>query len=347
MRVVTLLAALICALSAWTSLAQAFEIEAEATYGNASASERLKIISTADIDLFAPVIEAFAGTDAGLAVDYTVVSSSELMRAIYDGGGPYDLAISSAMDLQTKLSNDGLTRAHGSAATDLVPGWAAWRGHVYAFSQEPAALVISPSAFDGLEVPRTRQDLITLLRDHADRFRGRVATYDIAASGLGYLFATQDARASETYWRLTEVMGNLETRLYCCSGQMIEKVSTGEIAVAYNVLGSYARARTDLADRIQVIELADYTTMMLRTAAILRDAQNPDRAGAFLDHLIRAAWGPEEVPYYPFTRYPAETTHDNVTYRPIRLGPGLLVYLDAMKRSRFLYSWQDAMRSVP
>lgn len=128
----------------------------------------------------------------------------------------FDVAISSAMDLRVRLSNDGYTRTHQFAATDLVPNWGAWRGHVYAFSQEPAALVISPAAFEGLSVPKTRQELITLLREHEDRFRRRVATYAIAESGLGYLFATQDSRTSESYWRLTEIMRNLATRLYCC-----------------------------------------------------------------------------------------------------------------------------------
>ena len=43
------------------------------------------------------------------------------------------------------------------------------------------------------------------------------------------LFATQDARATETYWRLTEVMGRVGAKLYCCSGQMIDDLRVGRV----------------------------------------------------------------------------------------------------------------------
>ena len=67
-----------------------------------------------------------------------------------------------------------------------------------------------------------------------------MGTYDLRKSGLGYLFATQDARATETYWRLIEVMGQLETNLYCCSSDMIDDVISRTFFFAYNLLGSYA-----------------------------------------------------------------------------------------------------------
>ena len=35
-------------------------------------------------------------------------------------------------------------------------------------------------------------------------------------------------------------MGQLETNLYCCSSDMIDDVVSGNIDIAYNVLGSYA-----------------------------------------------------------------------------------------------------------
>lgn len=69
------------------------------------------------------------------------------------------------------------------------------------FTTEPAAIVLNTVAFDQLPVPATRQDLIEVLRTNADTFIGKVGTYDVRQSGLGYLFATQDARVSEPFWR--------------------------------------------------------------------------------------------------------------------------------------------------
>ncbi|MEL6126515.1 MAG: ABC transporter substrate-binding protein [Pseudomonadota bacterium] len=324
----------------------AFEIEDETLFDVADPRRTLRVISTADTDLFAPLITAFQAEYPRVAVAYTTVSSAEVMTALAEERAPFDLAVSSAMDLQTKLANDGHTRPHNSALTGRVPDWGKWRDHVFAFTQEPAAIVISPQTFGGLPVPRSRQDLIALLREHPDRFRGRVGTYDVRLSGLGYLFATQDARMSETYWRLAEVMGSLDARLYCCSGSMIDDVASGRIAVAYNVLGSYAAAREDLEGQIEIIEPEDFTTVMLRTAVIPATAEAPDLGALFLDHLIETAWTDTPAAAYPFPPMAVDGGGAGSALRPIPLGPGLLVFLDRLKRSRFLEAWGDAMLPV-
>lgn len=303
----------------------------------------LNVISTADTELFAPIIHAFQSTNPSIAVEYTTASSSELMRAIHEEQAAFDVAISSAMDLQTKLANDGMTRAHQSDATQILPDWGRWRDHVFSFTQEPATIVIAPSAFEDLEVPRTRQGLLTLLRENPDRFNGRIGTYDVRDSGLGYLFATQDSRTSEIFWRLTEVMGSLAARLYCCSGQMIDDVDQGHIAVAYNVLGSYARARQSAGARIEIIEPEDFTTVMLRSAVIPSHAENPDLGGRFIDHLILTSWTEIGAGYDPFPRFEPQASRQDTSLRPIRLGPGLLVFLDKLKRERFLTQWEDSI----
>ncbi len=321
-----------------------FEIERQKNFtSNAAEPKKLRIISTADIDLFAPLITGFQVKYPAVTVDYHEVSSTELMRALQDEKAPYDIAISSAMDLQTKLANDGLALAHSSVATTLLPDWGKWHDYIFAFTQEPATIVISTKAFGDLPLPKTRQDLISILREHPDRFRGRVGTYDVRSSGLGYLFATQDARTSETFWRLAEVMGHLDIQLYCCSGAMIDDVSSGKIAVAYNVLGSYAMARRDAKANIHIITPQDFTTVMLRTALIPTTAQRPALAGQFIDHLIRAAWLDETTDNYPFPDINRDPLASNTSLRPIRMGPGLLVYLDKLKKRQFLNEWENAI----
>ncbi|MCU9836381.1 ABC transporter substrate-binding protein [Ruegeria sp. WL0004] len=327
----------------WACAVSAFEIEGRERFGPVD-GRVLRVLSTTDIDILRPLIDSFLRARPGVAIDYTVASSAQVMQAIADEGERFDMTLSSAMDLQVKLANDGFTRAHRSAWTPMVPDWANWRDHVFAFSQETAAIVISRAAFSGIAPPRTRQELIDVLRRDPDKFRDRVGTYDVAVSGLGYLFATQDARTAESFWRLMEVLGSLRVKLYCCSGEMIEAVANGQIDVAYNVLGSYARARRDLADRIVVIEPEEYTNMMMRTAVILKDSTEPELAGAFTDHLIAAAWSVPPAPEYPFQDPPQSVRALGSTLRPIQLGPGLLVFLDTLKRNRFLTEWGDAVK---
>ena len=319
--------------------ASAFEIEDRQEFGPSDAANVLRIISTADIDFFEPMITSFLRVSPEVRIDYIVASSSQVMQAIHDENLAFDIAISSAMDLQTKLANDGKALRHRSDATQALPDWAVWNDMLFAFTQEPAAIVVSKQSFGDLPLPRTRRDLITLMRQNPERFRGRVGTYDVRISGLGYLFATQDSRASETYWRLSEVMGRLEALLYCCSSDMIDAVKSGELLIAYNVLGSYVVTRAD-RDEFTIIVPSDFTTVMLRTALIPVNASSPDLSAAFLDHLLKNAHGekPNALIHPALDPGPGEGALNR-----IRMGPGLLVFLDQMKKRAFLSEWQSAM----
>lgn len=321
----------------------ALEIEEQRRYPSDNASQTLRILSTADIDVFEPIILAFQATQPGITIEYDVASSSGVMTALYDRNSGYDLAISSAMDLQTKLANDGFTKRYSSDVTERLPAWANWRGEVFAFTQEPAVMVISDAAFEGLPVPHNREALINLLRDRPDIFDGNIGTYDVRTSGFGYLIATQDSRNTESYWRLTEVMGRLNVKLYCCSGAMLDAVANGELALAYNVLGSYAQSQLSTTPGVTTVALSDFTSVMLRTAVIPHTAQNPDLGGRMIDFLVRLSDRPDLTEKSGLPPLFAQGQSEAVNQRPIRLGPGLLVFLDRMRRDTFLRSWTSSI----
>ena len=321
------------------SVASAFEIEARAVFGTQQDSETIRILSTADINYFTPIIESFRAFRPDVAIEYTVASSTEVMNAIVREKHPFDIVISSAMDLQTKLANDGLARKHMSPATQNLPDWAVWNDMVYAFTQEPAGFVISNALFDGLPIPQNRQKLITALRQNPDRFKGRVGTYDIRKSGAGYLFATQDARVSDTYWRLTEVMGTLDPTLYCCASEMITDVVNGDLAVAYNVLASYAE-KSPHQEKFTIILPSDFSIVMLRTMLIPKTSKNPVLAANFLDFVLAQTY-PSGVS--PLLKTQSLDEAEQSTLYRISMGPGLLVYLDYFKKKNFIAEWENAI----
>lgn len=336
------IACLAIVLSLWAGLASALEIEDHRRY-EGTGDQALRIISTADLEVFAPFLEAFHRATPHLTLDYTVVSSADLHRAIREGAA-FDLAISSAMDLQFQLVNDGFARSHRSAMTEALPDWARWRDLIFAFTTEPAVVVISADRFAGLPVPSTRQELIAVLRDNPDRFHGAVGTYDVRESGLGYLFATQEARATDAYWRLSEVMGRLDPKLYCCSGQMIDDVANGRLALAYNVLGSYAAERLarDSGGEVRILRMTDFSNVILRTAIIPAAAEAPEAAGRFIDSLLGT--GLREAPGdWPLPPLGDSAQSEGAGFGPIRLGPALMVYLDPLNRRAFLDEWANAI----
>lgn len=303
----------------------------------------LRVVSTTDLDVFEPYIRAFQAERPEVSVDYSVMSSSVLHQAIRDGAQA-DLVISSAMDLQFQLVNDGFALPYRSDLTDTLPDWARWRDLIFAFTTEPAVVVINTARFAGLELPTTRQDLIAALRDNPDRFQDGLGTYDVRDSGLGYLFATQEDRSTDAYWRLNEVMGRLRTSFYCCSSEMIDDVASGRLALAYNVLGSYAAEELARGSegRFQVIRMQDFANVILRTVFIPADAQETMLAGMMVDMLLRLALRetPDGWPLPPLSQ---TVESPSLGFGPIKLGPALLTYLDPLNRRAFLAEWENAM----
>ncbi len=319
------------------------EIEEETWFRGSGDGGELHIISTTDTEVFASLITAYQDRAPGLSIRYVVTSSRELFRAIADDDSRFDLAISSAMDLQMKLVNDGHARPHSSAATARLPGWAAWRDQLFAFTQEPVVVAVSRASLGTLPVPTTRGELIELLRDNPGQFAGRIGTYDPRNSGAGYLFASQDARRSDAYWRLSEVMGGLDPLLYGSTGAMIDDLISGRLTLAYNVLGSYLSRRLPSWPDGEMVALRDYTHVLLRTAFVPTSAENPGQGGTFLDFLIsedgqRLIADETGLPRIDETALAADPH-----LRPIRLDSGLLVYVDPVKRLNFLSEWTAAV----
>jgi len=321
----------------------AYDIQERMLYPAEVETSVLRVISTADLDVFDPILLAFQAENPGVSIDYIVTETADLMQALYTDGASFDLAISSAMDLQTKLANDGFARTYTSPVTEALPDWARWRNQIFAFTQEPAVVVVSDAFFAGEQPPQSRDELIALLRESPERFRGRIGTYDVRRSGFGYMMATQDSRNSEAYWRLMEVMGWLDAQLYCCSGEMIRDVASGRLALAYNVLGSYAQSQLATTDGFRIVELDDYVNVMLRTVLIPQTAQNISDAQSMVDFLTNLAARPDLVAASELPAIAPETFQANTALRPIRFGPGLLVFLDQLKREAFLRNWEDSL----
>jgi iron(III) transport system substrate-binding protein len=318
------------------ALGQTQSWEDRRIFGADKTENTLRILSSTDTSFFVPIIESFIAQRPGASVEYLVTGTTDLDVAFRETPEQFDIVISSAMDLQIKLANDGFAQRLDGLTH---PEWAQWRSSLFAFTTEPAAIVVNTAAFNGLPLPNTRQDLIEVLRANSETFRGKVGTYDIRQSGLGYLFATQDARASETFWRLMEVIGSLDTQLYCCSGDMIDDLTNGRILVAYNVLGSYAVARAEAADILTVILPSDFATTMMRSALVSKKSSKPVLAEAFVRHLIQLQSSGEGR---DFPLPPLGSLQNSSGHSAISLEPALMTYLDKLKRQTFIREWESA-----
>ncbi|QEU10457.1 ABC transporter substrate-binding protein [Paracoccus yeei] len=354
MRLPALLSALVLALClpGGPALAEATLFPALGAQGKV-----LTIYSSLDDDLARPLIAAFQGENPGVAVRYENLLTGALHDRIVaesQAGRTADFAFSSAMDLQIKLANDGFARPVVTPDTAGWPDWANWRDTAYALTYEPAVFAYHKPSFAGREPPATRADLLAWITGHPDEARGRIGTYDVARSGVGYLFLARDQELYPGIWDVVAAMGRAGVQQYPTSRELLERIGDGRLALGYNLLGSYAADWARRHPDVGLILPRDFTVVVSRVGLVPQAARDPDLGAAFLAMLmspqgqqllsrtLRLSAVSLEVAGQPS---PAGGMDDlaGLRLKPVPVSPGLLAYLDRATRARLLARWNRAL----
>ncbi len=337
-------------------LAQPFEFPPAA--GLADGTRTLTIFGSMDIGSARPLLAHYQRLRPSIAVTYHELDTLDIYTRFADGadrGEPTaDILLSPAMDLQLKLANDGYVRQYRSAATASLPEWSQWRNEVFGFSFDPAVIVYNKTLLEQAQAPASRAELAQLLERNAEAYFGRIATYDIERSGLGFLFLTQDAKRSREIWGLVKAFGGSSVKLYTNTAAMLDHISSGKYLLGYNLLGSYAKMRAEQDPALGIVLPQDYTLVMTRTAVLPRISREPALAEDFLQFLLsgegQATIATESGLYALHPDVVGDHTATALrrmvaSIVPIKMGPALMVYLDRVKRQHFLREWQSALRN--
>jgi iron(III) transport system substrate-binding protein len=331
MRHATGMLRLLIILALLTSPAMAQSTTYPAVDGNAK-SRAVTVYSSLDEALARPMIAAFQAANPDVAVVYEDLQTVDIYDRVAketDAGRPTaDFAFSSSMDLQVKLANDGYAQESNLELSARWPRWANWRNTAYALTYEPAVFIYHKPSFAGHKPPATRSELIQYLKTNADRIYGRIGTYDIERSGVGFMFFSRDQEQYSDLWKLVQAMGASGVKLYSTTSAIVERVADGRFAFGYNILGSYAAeavARNpDLGRRyLEFFMSVEGQTIMARQLQIA--ALNPDVTGENTADAMQQALGKQ--------------------LRPVPVSPGLMVYLDQVKRARLIERWNEALRA--
>lgn len=318
--------------------------------------DTLSIHAATDLYALEPLIRDFQSLSPGTMVEIVEYVTNDLFstaaRICAEGGSLGDVFLSSSVDQLVKLANDGCAQRIEGPDLARAPRWANWRDEVFGFTFEPIVMVYNRDSMTEAEVPRTHLELAELLRRDPDRYRGRVGTYDVRLSGIGYLLAFNDARqTTTTYGRLLESLGRAQVVVRCCTSQILDEVAAGRLLIGYNMLGSYAYGRLQRGQPIGIVMPADYTLILSRGAMVPVRAPNPAVATRFVNYLLSErgqSVGRSESFFFGLdgSAPPGIEGPDVVTSgiaRPIAVGPTLLAVQDAARRKRFLEEWSQSM----
>jgi iron(III) transport system substrate-binding protein len=312
----------------------------------------VSIHTTTDETEAAGLLAGFQALRPNIRVEYDELNSTELYdRFLADAGGgkvASDLVWSSAMDQQIKLVNDGYATTYASPEAARLPQWAVWNSEAYGVTAEPVAIAYNKALLPATEIPKTHTDLARLLANKAEELKGKVATYDPERSAVGLLFITQDVQITKSSWELVRAMGEARAKLYSTTSTMLDRVAAGDQLIAYNIIGSYGFERVKAEPSLGIVLPVDYTIVMSRIAFIPKGAPHPNAAKLFLDYLLSKD-GQTRLAARSLGSVrddvPANAIEHEGFFRPIRVGPELLTYLDQAKRNRFLKDWRRALQT--
>ncbi len=337
-------------------------VRADVTYyaaasGRADAAE-LTVYSSLDDPLARPMIKAFQKANPDVAVRYEDMLTGEIYDRVVaetdKGEGTADFAFSSAMDLQVKLANDGYAQVSRLPMSARWPAWANWRDTAYALTFEPAVFVYHKPSFASETPPATRAEFVDYLQRKSETVFGRIGTYDIERSGVGFLFMSRDQEQFDDIWSVVRAMGAAGVKLYSTSQAILERVADGRFVLGYNILGSYAADWASSHPDVGIVLPKDYTVVMSRIGLVPQAARSAELGRRFLAFFMSREGQTILTEELEIPAVSPDVAQGNTAtamrellggqLKPVPVSPGLMVYLDQVKRARLIEKWNDALR---
>jgi iron(III) transport system substrate-binding protein len=353
-RALLVLATTVCASGAFAQVPAGYPSSYQAIVDGAKKEGKLVIYTPTDAAAGRPLVKEFEAMYPGVKVEYNDMNTTELFNRFISetaaATNSADVVWNSAMDAAMKLVNDGYAQAYDSPEAKHLPEWAVYQKLAYGTTFEPVGVVYNKRLLPANEVPKTHAEFLKLVSD-TNRFHGKVTTFDVEKSGTGFLFLTNDVRVNEAMtWDIVRTLGKDAARLQSSSGTMMERISSGEQIIGYNMLAAYAHSRAKKDPNIGYTLLKDYTLVLSRVAFISKGAKNPNAARLWLDYLLskkgQTTLSTASELYSIRSDVEGETTAAGLSkelgasLKPIQIGPGLLTYLDQAKRLEFLKAWR-------
>ncbi|RVK64831.1 ABC transporter substrate-binding protein, partial [Sinorhizobium meliloti] len=183
---------------------------------------------------------------------------------------------------------------------------------------------------------------------------GRIGTYDIERSGVGFLFMSRDQEQFGDIWTVIRTMGAAGVKLYSTSQAILERISDGRFVLGYNILGSYAADWASRHADVGIILPKDYTVVMSRIGLVPQAAAAPELGRRYLEFFMSKEGQTIMARELQIPAVSPEVAGENTAntmremlggqLKPVPVSPGLMVYLDQVKRARLIARWNEMLR---
>lgn len=247
---------------------------------------------------WAPIIAAFNAQYPWIKVQTLDLGSSEVFDRYYAetaaGTNQTDVVVShSAASWLDFIKKGGVAADFVSAETDHLPKFSIPAPGVYTISIDPYFVVYNKALLPQEQWPKSIQDIVDLVANHPADFAHKIGTgvpmSNAASQNLtnSYIQHVGEAKALQQFTTLGQ-----DVDVYRSAGQIMEKLTSGELLVGYFLSG--IQVFPLLADPARASLLGycfptDGTVMLMRHIAMAKTVKNPNSARLFIDFVLSQA----------------------------------------------------------
>jgi iron(III) transport system substrate-binding protein len=358
-KLVAALAAAACAGAFAQAVPPGYPADYAQVLAAAKKEGKVVVYSALDTKAAQPLIKDFNAVYPDIKVEYNDMNSTELYnRFIAEqaaGQGGADVMWSSAMDLQVKLVDQGHAMTYNSPEAGKLPKWAVYKNQAWGTTYEPAVFIYNKRLVTGNDIPTDHASFAKIINTNVEKFKGKVTTYDIEKSGVGFMFVVQDTKYFPQMDQIIQGFGKTGYKVYSSTGNMLEKTSSGEHLLGYNVLGSYALVRAKKDPGLGVVLPKDFTLVLSRVMFIGKNAKNANAAKVWTDYVLsqrgQKMIGSDVELFAVRDDVDAEYTAKKLeqqlgnAVKPIPVSSEITQWLDQKKRLDFLNHWKQTLQA--
>lgn len=312
-------------------------------HARAQSAAAASIMSTVSPERFGPVLDELALAFPAATLVYSQARSPQIAAIVRARTGDEPaIIILPAPDIAVSLTNDGLAAPLNIALPSTGSGSERhWRGELYVLGYDPAVFAYNIGAFEQAQPPQSRLELVQLLEQTPTPLARRIGIVNVGIDSVSYTLAAQDSLRSPLFWRLARALGAAQARIYDNAEELLSALAAGEIDIGYNVpLSAIAASGPDSG--IGYLEPRDYVVSVPWTVFAPRAAFQSQNT-ALIEYLLEPASRPTGLRMLSLPDAGQVGLHPD--HQRIELGPELLVFLDSIKRSRFLDTWFQLVTS--
>lgn len=191
-----------------------------------------------------------------------------------------------------ELSRRGEVLEYKSPEDDAWPAWGKPLPGVYTCSSDPLVFIYNKMLVPDAQAPKTFAEFVERARANARTWRGKITSYGVHNSGLGYSGNYAFARKhGDQAWQWFQQLAELQPRWERSGGPMTEKVTSGEYVMGWFVSAITFLPRLNDPARARILGwnfIGDGQPVVLRGVAVPKGSRNPNAAKLMLDYIASA-----------------------------------------------------------